>query len=211
MSPGVSSSEAVHVTRENATLEGRPARSERFEAPIIQSALVRLARRRALPARPVPRGPSSTREAAVQIAEAADHPLSMSPWLRSTSASLHLRRRAISRVRPGSSSDASTSAEHGSSSDRTPDVAAALGVAYALARPWLIEALLRWVGRVPSRNSAVARVINNRARHHSSVRGDDLPLGRRIDEAANHAREASRRLPGPRRARKRGPRPLPRR
>ncbi|MGH7301957.1 MAG: hypothetical protein ACRELZ_01625 [Candidatus Rokuibacteriota bacterium] len=176
-------SDAATLFERNVALEGE-LRSERFGAPQIQSAqsgawladvLSQLGRfDEAI----------GHAEAAVRIAEAADHPLSLFPGLFYLGLA-HLRRgdlmRAIQVLER--CHDLCRTWQF---VDRTPEAAATLGTAYALA------------GRAAEALSLVAGVVEEFRGRQAHFRpglnllcaGTTCLSSGRIDEAASHAREA---------------------
>ena len=111
-------------------------------------------------------------EAAVRIAETADHPLTLYFGLFGLGVA-HLRR-GISLARPRSSSGATSSVARGTSSSgrqSSPRPSAP-------PTPWAarLTRLSRW-SRAPWRSSTVAS-IRPGAGAHSAIRGDGLPPGR---------------------------------
>jgi tetratricopeptide (TPR) repeat protein len=196
--------DAAAVLERNIALEG-DLRHERFGAPVIPSALsgVRLAEVLS----EIGRFDEAIAhaEAAVQIAEAADHPLTLY-WGVFGLGLAHLRRgdlpRAI-RVLEGGLDLCRT----WQINILTPFVAATLGAAYALAGR-ADEGLLAGGGR---RRGVPWSPDSQPAGAHSAVRGDDRPRGGadgRGQEPRSRGAGAQPPAGGPG---QRGPRPLPRR
>jgi predicted ATPase len=176
-------SDAATLLERNAALEGE-LRSERFGTPCIQSALsgawladVRSQLGRFDEA-------IGHAEAAMRIAEAADHPLSLFPGLLYLGLA-HLRRGDLPRVTRVLERclDLCRTWQFGY---RTPAAAATLGTAYALA------------GRTDEALLLVAGAVEEFRRRQYHVRpglillcaGTTYLSAGRLDEAASHAREA---------------------
>ena len=177
-------SDAATLLERNVALEG-DLRSERFGAPAHPvGAVGRLASPTCSPSSAGSTRPSGTREAAVRIAEAADHPFTLFRGLFDLGLA-HLRRGDLPRATRVLERclDLCRTWQF---VDRTPVVAAALGAAYALA------------GRADEALPLVAGAVEEFRRRQIHVRPAFILLfaGRthlsagRIDEAASHAREA---------------------
>ena len=165
-------SDAATFLERHVALEG-DLRSERFGAPQIQSALSGACLADVCSQLGRFDEAIAHAEAAVRIAKAADHPLSLFPGVFYLGVA-HLRR-GDSRARPGSSSDASTSAERGSSSigHRTSP----RPLAPPTPSPAVLTRRARW-WRAPSRSSAVVRSYVRAGRSYFLFGGEDLPRGR---------------------------------
>ena len=197
-------SDAATLLERNVALEG-DLRYERFGTPAIQSAFSGACLADVLSQLGRFDEAIGHAEAAVQIAEAADHPFTLYLGLFDLGLA-HLRRGDLPR--------ATRVLERGLDLCRTwqivvgiPLVAATLGAAYALAGR-ADEALPLVAGAVEEFRRRQTHIA---AGAHSSVRGDDLPLGR----ADRRGRQPRPRGPGAHPpaggSGKRGPRPLPRR
>ena len=176
-------SDAATLFERNVALEG-DLRSERFGAPQLQSAVsgavladVRSQLGRFNEA-------IEHAEAAVRIAEAADHPLTLFPGLFYLGL-VHLRRGDLPRATRVLERclDLCRTWQF---VDRTPDAAAALGAAYALAGR-ADEALPLVAGAVEEFRR---RQIYSRPAFILLFAGRTSLSAGRIDEAASHAREA---------------------
>jgi hypothetical protein len=141
----------------------------------------------------------------VRIAEVADHPYTLYFGLRGLGLA-HLRRGDLPPRDPGPRAGAISSAERGRSSRghrSSPRPSAP-----PTPSPAGLTRRSRW-SRAPSRSSAVARFTPAGA--HSSVRGDDLPLGRADRRGRQPRPRGTGAHPPAGSSGKRGPRPLPRR
>ena len=196
-------SDAVALFERNVALEG-DLRYERFGAPGIQSALSGARLADVLSQLGRFDEAIGHAEAAVQIAEAADHPFTLY-WGLLDLGRTHLRRGDLPR--------ATRILERGLDLCRTwqivaltPIVAATLGAAYALAGRGDEGAP---TGR--GRRRGVPQSPDLQVAGDSSVRGDDLPLGG-ADRRSRQPRPRGRGAHPPAgRSGKRGRRPLPRR
>ena len=176
-------SDAATFFERNVALEG-DLRSERFGAPAIQSAVSGAVLADVLSQLGRFDEAIGHAEAAVRIAEAADHPFTLFPGLFYLGLA-HLRRgdfpratRVLERCL-----DLCRTWQF---VDRTPDAAAALGAAYALAGR-ADEALPLVAGAVEEFRS---RQIHGRPAFILLFAGRTSLSAGRIDEAASHAREA---------------------